>query len=1120
MKPIRLTMQAFGSYGKETTIDFTKPNQNLFLITGDTGAGKTTIFDAIVFALYGEASSDTNKKDGAELQSQFAALSMEPFVELTFSEMTGGEEVEYTVRRVPRHVRPQKRGKDKDRGTVNVSASVSLIMPDGNEYPAKETDAKLREIVGLEKSQFMQVAMIAQGEFMQVLRAKSDDKKKIFRKLFGTELYQLIVDEFNRRLHDKEKEIAGIKSRFQQETGHIVVPDRYLTDPEDPDHPAALELAASQARILRTDRLTRVEMETLTGALQKLCARLETDAAAAKEAGDKAGQARDAARDAVTVARNLLKFFDQKEKAEAELDACAAREKEVLAAQRLAKEIDAAWQLEGIFRFYEDARELAEKTEQNLREQKDLLPSLLTAKDASAEEEKAARGLQETAMQTHAKVKERVDKSLDTLTRIKKAKEEVGKLEISWTEAEKKWKKARDDRQAFDEKEQEWRQEAETLAGAENAWSLWQVRAREAEAIGADLRGLRKHEEEADSRKKAANREATAYAKAREAYEDRNRTFQTAHTAFLDAQAGFLAREKLRPGQPCPVCGSLDHPRPCTLTEEHRDLTREAVEALQEETDALRRAMEDASARAGTAAELAQEKRKTCRAEAEKVRARLLEACAREEEKDGARPQEDCLRREDQSSACLQDQAAGIPEDALTSAAMEPLLTALQKHLQHTGEVLRKNAARSADLQKLLKNAETRKQNLQKALEAADDHKNETQLELASARTTLQGLETARDYPTEQEALDALAAAEKTLKERNNLYDAAKKKASQAKKASDEAAALIDRYSGELPGQKQARDSRYERYVKALKESPLEPEVTREGLRAEEKEKLWKQIVGQHRRGEIDLLRRQVQEYGEKKASAQRMLEAARKETEGKEKPSLDLLTRKETEAQENWKAAQEALRKVDEARRANKAVYETLAPMQEQRGRIIEEHARLDNLYRTLSGNRSNGRMDIETYVQRNYLERILQAANRRFSDMSAGQFELRMIDLDRAGVGKNRGLDLMVYSAVTGKEREIRTLSGGESFMAALALALGMADQIRENAASINLDVMFIDEGFGSLDDHARDQAVRVLQRMAGGSRMIGIISHVTEVKQQIEDQLIVKKDENGSTVHWQIS
>ena len=143
MRPVKLTMQAFGSYGNMTQIDFRKPDQNLFLITGDTGAGKTTIFDAIVFALYGEASSIANKKDGVVLQSQFVEVNVEPFVELTFSEGTGTSSRLYTVRRIPRHLKMLTRGAGKNTGSREVTGSVSIIMPDGTEYPQKEADNKL-----------------------------------------------------------------------------------------------------------------------------------------------------------------------------------------------------------------------------------------------------------------------------------------------------------------------------------------------------------------------------------------------------------------------------------------------------------------------------------------------------------------------------------------------------------------------------------------------------------------------------------------------------------------------------------------------------------------------------------------------------------------------------------------------------------------------------------------------------------------------------------------------------------------------------------------------------------------------------------------------------------------
>ena len=230
-------------------------------------------------------------------------------------------------------------------------------------------------------------------------------------------------------------------------------------------------------------------------------------------------------------------------------------------------------------------------------------------------------------------------------------------------------------------------------------------------------------------------------------------------------------------------------------------------------------------------------------------------------------------------------------------------------------------------------------------------------------------------------------------------------------------------------------------------------------------------------------------------------------------------LQRAQQEIQKQCAEAQERLEKWRSDFKINRDVKERLREQTEGRAQAMETQDHLNALYDQLAGKRTGSRMDIETYVQRYYLQKILEAANRRFREMSAGQFEMRLMQEDRAGEGKNRGLDLMVYSAVTGREREVRTLSGGESFMAALSLALGMADEIRGRAA-VNLDMMFIDEGFGSLDDHARDQAVRVLQDMAGGDRLIGIISHVSELKQQIEDQLIVQKGDEGSRVRWQIS
>ena len=318
---------------------------------------------------------------------------------------------------------------------------------------------------------------------------------------------------------------------------------------------------------------------------------------------------------------------------------------------------------------------------------------------------------------------------------------------------------------------------------------------------------------------------------------------------------------------------------------------------------------------------------------------------------------------------------------------------------------------------------------------------------------------------------------------------------------------LIKRYEEELPEHQKLSRERQISYQALMNAKDMT-------------EQEWTAIAENYTRETAELLQKEADSWHRKKLSAQTAAETAGKAIDGRKKPDIEAAKSHMEEAEAIRIQTQNKLDLYKEQYKADKDAYDTLTPQMEKRGKIIEKHAKLETLYKLLSGNISGNRMDLETYVQRYYLEKILYAANRRFADMSAGQFELRMVNEENAGKGKNRGLDLMVYSNVTGKEREVRTLSGGESFMAALALALGMADQIQESSAAIHLDVMFVDEGFGSLDEHSREQAVKVLQELAGGSKLIGIISHVTELKQEIEDQLIVTKDEKGSHVKWQIS
>ena len=974
MRPIKLTLQAFGSYGKKTVIDFRETNQNLFLITGDTGAGKTTIFDAMVYALYGEASSGNNKKSGQELQSQFAAPGETPFVELEFTE---GEKGTFSVHRVLRHVRPAKRGG----GVIDEKETVSLIMPDGREYSRniKETNEKLEEILGLNKAQFMQVGMIAQGEFMELLRAKSDEKKVIFRKLFGTGFFEDVVSELARRKSEKMTEMAKIRTVCQTEAAHIRVPEKMpgewnfpvtegnaeqradtaagegMTSAEREQLSA--EIRDLQNRITASDRLSVTDMEALLEDLNRFCGILAKEESAGKVRFAAASGDRDRLRDALTEGKNLLNSYLQKERAEALLLACAAKEPAMAEKKRLAYAIAAAWEIDSVYRRLADSRQLVAGTEQKLFIEKKAYPELLAAAENAAEKEKQSGDMLEQLKERETRNGERIKRALEQLESLEREKKDV----------------------------------------------LLQ--------------------------QKKAEKAMQASEEAHLAFEEKNREYERKHAAFLNAQAGFLAKEQLKKGEPCPVCGSINHPHPCVLEGEAENLTREEIEALAGESAKLQSFRLKKGAEAAAAAELAAEK---------------------------------------------------------------------QKNLEAAGK----------------------------------------EFDLWAAEHLPEGV------PAERESLQNFAdSLKEEVRQQERSYKDCLEKARKAKSAADNARTLIGRYEEELPEYRKEAEERQREYEKLLAENrevlmkgsiaedgealpegntdglPADAEIRRNGG-AEDPESRWKSLTAAYERKDAEALQKEEASFRENKAAAAASRKTAEEAIAGRPKPDLSGLEEAAGTAEKRLAAVQEELTALQEMLRADREAQKKLGQTMEERKKTVEEYQKVERLHNLLAGKVSGSRMDIETFAQRYYLERILDAANYRFREMSAGQFELRMVDLDKAGEGKNRGLDLMVYSTVTGREREVRTLSGGESFMAALSLALGMADQIREKSSAIHLDVMFIDEGFGSLDDHSREQAVKVLMRMAGGERLIGIISHVTELKQEIENQLVVEKGDEGSTVRWQIS
>ena len=1061
MKPLRLKMQAFGSYGKETTIDFEKVNQNLFLITGDTGAGKTTIFDAIVFALYGEASSSSNKKEGVVLQSQYVSYEYEPFVELVFSERSGEEQEIYTVRRVPRHLKPITRGANKGKAKEN-TGSVSLIMPDGMEYPTKETDRKIQEIVGLTKSQFMQVAMIAQGEFMDLLRAKSDDKKVIFRKLFNTEMYQDIVNELANRKRTKEKEIAVLRTQCQSDLGRVCIPEEYESE---------------KLKELKT-QMADGEMSRLSDFLDELellCNWLNEHTLAAENAYRKAGRDRDAKNEAYTRAEGLLKWFEQLDAAEQKLKECEADKAKTEALLSLISRIRDAYEIQGNYALLEDARKHLKDTKEALENQEKTLPALKEAREKAENTEKESKQIRDQEIQNHSKTVEKVEKALEIFGQINVLRMRVEADKKANDAAAKTTKKACETQEKLDQQETKWKAQSEELAETEKKLVIAENKKQEADAVSQEIQEVRALGKQAERCRQIAIKTRDDYAKTTKDYETANAEYEELRRRFLNAQAGFLA-EKLEPGKPCPVCGSTEHPHPHQKSVDHVDISEEKLQIMQENVDKLRKKQEQESGESAAANSEYKTRKDTYVESVHKLQARLHRSISSITEETTVTEMSNALE--------LWKQQTEAELEKLASE--EKLLFRIRENLQKMDE---------------------QKKELQEKLEKCRKDEKTAAEKLAASEAELKNMKGSSEFQTKEDAEEALRQSEKARNHAEKIYAKASKEAEVTLNTQKQAEALISRYQHELPEQKRLADERDSFYIKIMENKKMNEEA-------------WKELVETYSRIAAEEFQQTVTAYAQKKAAAEAGKTAAQNAIGEANRPVLEEIQKEKEAAEAAYLEAEKIYDRLRINNKDNREVLDSLLSKLEERKTLLEEHARIDALYRMTSGNVSGARMDLETYVQRYYLERILYAANRRFQEMSAGQFELRMYDLEKAGEGRNRGLDLMVYSTVTGKEREIRTLSGGESFMAALSLALGMADQIQQNSAAINLDMMFIDEGFGSLDEHSRNQAVRVLQEMAEGSRLIGIISHVSELKQEIEDQLIVNKDENGSYVKWQIS
>lgn len=1065
MKPILLTMQAFGSYGEKTEIDFQKGG-DFFLISGDTGSGKSTIFDAMMFALYGEVSTNGSGKEN-ELLSQFVDVRNDkPLVSLVFTAHQHGQEETYKITRTPRHIRPAKRtgAKQQEEGET-----AELLMPDGSQYPGKlsETNRKIEELVGLTADQFRKVVMIAQGEFMDFLRAGSKEKTELLRDLLKTDYYYQLSERL--KTLAKEKNTAAKTQRANMS----FFAGRAVTEGLPEEDAQALE--AAKGTVITAKELQPEQVDTLVEVLSGVCARLQLQQGELAQQQRAAQENRDESMKQVEAAKPLMQRFEELEDAEKTLQECAAQADEIEKKRGLIGKIRDAWVIEPKYQRMKDARDALTNAQTELAAKQQELPRLKqTATDAKTCYQQTEKA-QQDATAHESEVKTKVKDALKTFDALEEAEKALRQAEEADTKAKanaESAKKALDD---FKHQEDAWRKQEAELQGAEAAYEVCKQQNQQYRDLKKSLEDLHGNQKDVQEKARQAAAAKDAYASATQKYQRAQNEYDDYRLAFLNAQAGLLARE-LVSGKPCPVCGALKHPAPCQLTQENQQLNREQLERRRKAADDAAKAQEE-KAKESESAQVKLTERQKAVEEAEKK---------------------------------LVENAKNIRENVpmATAADVEAMLTAWLPELQSASKSVQAKVDALKKVRENLDGAKAEREKLEKAASAAQETAKSTAVKKAEAEKTWnlhQEELSSNAYRTREDAVAQRTQAQEAKQKAEAAASQAAEKERQAQKAETDCETQIRRLNEEMP-QKQGNAEEFnQQYQQTMAEKSLD-------------EAQWRQLAETYPDVEIaDRLQEKVEAFKEKKTAAEEKRKTAQNAIAEQKKPNMEQLNAAFEAAKAAWEKASAALKAAENLHSGNANVLKDLRKGREPLANACKEANTAQHLSDVMAGTESGNRMNLETFVQRNYMEKILCDANRRFRDMSNGQFELKLINVEDAGEGKNKGLDLEVYSIVTGKTRSVNTLSGGESFMAALSLALGMADQIQAATAAIHLDVMFIDEGFGSLSDNARNEAVNILKEMAGKQRQIGIISHVSELKDEIENQLIVKKDDRGSHISW---
>ncbi|MHC0522262.1 AAA family ATPase [Vibrio harveyi] len=1008
MKPIKLTMQAFGPFAQTETIEFDKLGANpLFLINGPTGSGKTSILDAICFALYGETTG--NERQGIQMRCDMAAPTLLTEVTLEFS-LHGKS---YRVIRSPEQEAPKARGEGM---TVRKhTAALYEITDEEKLITSKTTQVKteVTNIIGLNETQFRQVMVLPQGKFRELLLATSKEREEIFGQLFQTDIYKKI--EY--ALKDKASAISKAKDEFDNQIR------------------GALQVAgvSSEAELTEQREALSVQFESVQKQEQESLAQLN------------------ALKTELQKAEALSNEFKKREQAEIALkqhleqsDAVSSRQLQLDNAKKASKVELPYVTLQSASKQTQELEQKIAKLSQDLTVANDAVKSkegaLQTAKEQAAQLPKLTeQQYQLEGMKGKLVEKSELEKAINAgLTQksefeatLKKYIALKEKLTLEAQQGQKLLDQARVDVASIGTVEAEIKQQQRLMQDLQKLTGLNQE--------------LAKLDALTPSKQASVDQ-----AKAR--YVELQRSADTLELSWHNAQAAVLA-QRLRAGEMCPVCGSVEHPQPAQFVGE--EVTKEQVQR------------------------------------------------ARNTEREGQVALNQLSNQLEQHNIAVgqyKQQIEQLSVELGQTASMD--LSALQASMQQLSERLQQLS--SINLVQL----EQSVNELNQRCVTGEGKINDLQNQMAANESTIkvnreQLAKLSASLDAKYSSLEVLeqdiVAIQKQIAELNSALENAQNHLQQAVLAKTNIESQLTTNQQWLNEALDRFSTAKADWEQALQASAFEDEAQFLACKVDEAEmQVWQQEIDAFKQTQIKL---------------EQTLADLSSTLKDLALPDLENLNVKLNSVQQSYVEARNQLDSTRSLFERLEKVRNDIATLHDKNIKLEDEYKVFGTLYDVASG-KTGSRISLHRFVLGVLLDDVLIQASQRLSLMSKGRYILaRKTEGFKGAAG--RGLDLVVEDSYTGKTRDVATLSGGESFMAALALALGLSDVVQSYSGGIRLDTLFIDEGFGSLDPESLDLAIQTLVDLQQTGRMIGVISHVSELKEQMAQRIDVEPSRLGSTV-----